>query len=435
MISLDKESFYMQLKYWLVLLIVPAFFLWSCTNKENISVPQLNNGENLGAVLVDTFNIESFTFLRDSVVTSGASTLLVGQVQNENFGVTTCNSYLQTAITGNNFLNLDDPQYDSMVLVLRPNYLFGNPDASIKIRIHRLKEGFDLTKNYFASDEMEYDKSPLAELVFSARDLEVGNLRVDLSDLGQSFYDDRNLEFFDDPIDFVEYFKGLALITESSEGSVVGFEVDPASSTTNTQTSGLFLHYRTTADSTADTTFYKFPISVNYQRFNQITHDRPQILSSLKEDNQVLPSQLTNDEIFLMSGTGIISRLKFPTYRNLRNLHRNLIVEQAILAIDGTVQNDEYYLPPEELFLFKVDSTDNLELYNGGDVGSGSRFNNSYSIDVTDYFADLLSNREEVSEFMIIPSQNGSTINQLKFGAYQQNDSPIKLFVYYIPID
>ncbi len=430
-----KRSNSMLLKSWLVRFIVPAFFLLSCTNKENISAPGIGSGDNLKAILVDTFNIESSTFLRDSVVTSSASALLVGKIQNENFGTTTCNAFLQTAITGDNFLNLDNPQFDSMVLVLRPNYIFGNPDASIKMGVHRLKEGFDLEKNYFASETMEYDKTPEAEVVFSARDLQEENLRINLNDLGQKFFNDRELEFFNDPLDFIEYFRGLALVTKSAEGSVVGFEVDPSSSTTSTLTSGIFLYYRTSSDSTADSTFYKFPISVNYQRFNQITHDRPAVLTGLKDNNQEISSELTNDEVFLLSGTGIISRFDFPTYINLRNLHRNIIVEEAILSINGSVEDQDYYEPPQELFLFKVDSNDNLELYDGGDIGSGGRFNNGYSIDVTSYFADLISGRESVTDVIMIPSQNGSSVNQLKFGAYKKEDSPIKLFVYYIPVN
>ncbi|MEQ9312472.1 MAG: DUF4270 family protein [Cytophagales bacterium] len=425
----------MLLKSWLVRLIVPAFFLWSCTNKENISAPDIGNGDNLKAILVDTFNIETSTFLRDSIVTSSASTLLVGKVENENFGTTTCNAFLQTAITGNNFLNIENPQFDSMILVLRPNYVFGNPDASIKMGVHRLKEGFDLNKSYLASESLEYDKDTLAEVIFSAQDIQDENLRINLSELGKKFFNDRELEFFDDPLDFIEYFKGLALITKTSEGSVIGFEVDPASSTTSTITSGIFLYYRTSVDSTADTTFYKFPISVNYQRFNQISHDRPPLLSDLKANNQKISSELTNDEVFLLAGTGIISRFDFPTFKNLRNLHRSIIVEQAILSIDANVDNDDYYSPPLELFLFKVDSNDNLDLYNGGEVGSGSRFNNTYSLDVTSYFGELISSRESVTDLIVIPSLNGSSVNQLKFGAYKDEGSPVKLIVYYIPIN
>lgn len=430
-----KQSNSMLLKSWLVRFIVPAFFLWSCTNKENIAVPGIGNGDNLKAVLVDTFDISTSTFLRDSIVTSSASSLLVGKVQNQTFGTTTCNAFLQTAITGNNFLNLSNPQFDSMVLVLRPNYIFGNPDASVKIGVHRLKEGFDLEKSYLASESLEYDKKPEAETVFSAQDLQSSNLRINLDDLGQRFFNERELEFFNDPLDFIEYFKGLALITQSSEGSVIGFEVDPTSSTTSTITSGIFLYYRTSADSTADTTFYKFPISVNYQRFNQIVHDRPPVLSNLKVNNQKISSELTNDEVFLLSGTGIISRFNFPTFKNLRNLHRNLIVEEAILTIDASVENEQYYSPPLELFLFKVDSADNLDLYEGGDIGSGGRFNNTYAINVTSYFGDLINERESITDMILIPSLNGSSINQLKFGAYKQEDSPVKLIVYYIPIN
>jgi hypothetical protein len=431
----DKSPVQILLKNWLVRAIVPAFFLFSCGNEDNISAPGIGSEDNLSAILVDTFTIQTSTILRDSVSTSSASSLLVGQVENAAFGRTTCNAFLQTSFTGNNFITAAEPVYDSMVLVLRPNYIFGNPEATIKMGVHRLKEGFDLEKTYFNDESLEYDRKPLAEATFSARDIQSENLRIDLSELGEEFFNDRDANFFDDPLDFVDYFKGLALVTQVSEGSIVGFEVDPASSTTSTVTSGIFLYYRTSTDSLADSTFYKFPISVNYRRFNQIIHDRPAVLSPLKQSDQKIESSQTNDETFIIAGTGITNLFEFPTYEKLGNLHENLIVERAIIQIDGQEEDIEYYLPPEELFLFKLDSANNLELYNNEDVGSGPGINGIYSIDVTSYFSDLISGRETVTNLVTIPSQNGSTVNQLKFGAYQKSDSPIKLLVYYIPIE
>ncbi len=407
----------------------------SCGEDNNISAPNIKNGDNLTALLVDTFEIETQTILRDSIVTSNASRLLVGKIENDIFGTTTCNAFFQTSITGDNFLDVDNPLFDSMILVLRPNYIFGNPDATIKMAVHRLKEGFDITKDYFANESLEYDKTPLATVTFSARDIQEENLRIDLRELGEDFFNDRQSNLLNNPENFVEYFKGLALVTQSSEGAVVGFEVDPATSASSIFTSGLFFYYRTRTDSLADTTFYKFPISVNYQRFNQIIHDRPAVLSNLKNYNQKLNSELTNDEVFLLAGTGIISNLKFPSFKNLNNLHENLIVEQALLFINADLPEDTYYEPPQELFLFKLDSNNNLELYQNQAVGSALRFNSLYSIDVTTYFSELISNRETITDFVLIPSLNGSSVNQLRFGSYKKEDSPIKLFVYYIPIN
>lgn len=435
MTSRDKSQFQIILNNWLVRVIVPAFFLFSCGNEDNISASGIGSEDNLRAFLVDTFTIQSSTILRDSVSTSSASNLLVGQVENNEFGRITCNSFLQTSFTGNNFITAANPVYDSMILVLRPNYVFGNPEATIKMGVHRLKEGFDLEKIYFNDESLEYDKKPLAEATFSARDIQTQNLRIDLSSLGQDFFNRRDEIFFDDPLDFVEYFKGLALVTQVSEGSIVGFEVDPASSTTSTATSGIFLYYRTSTDSLADSTFYKFPISVNYRRFNQVIHDRPAVLSPLKENDQKIAADQSNNETFILAGTGITSLFEFPTFNELASLHENLIVERAVLQIDGSQDGIDYYLPPQELFLFKLDSANNLELYNNGNIGSGIGINSTYLIDVTSYFSDLISGRESVTNLVTIPSQNGSTVNQLKFGAYRKNDSPIRLLVYYIPIE
>lgn len=434
-----KGSFLMSLSHWLVCLFIPAFFLFSCSQNDNIAAPNVGEGDNLRGRVADTFEIQAGTMLRDSLITDAASRLLVGRYDSEDFGEVTCNSFFQTSIVPSNFLTGTNPQFDSMVLVLRPEYLYGNPDALIKMGVHRLKEGFDLESDttLFSFQTKEFDKTPLAEVSFTAEDISAADLRIRLDTLGREFYDNRNTVKFETAQGFVDFFKGLALVTQVAEGSVIGFNVDPGISNEFANTSGLFIYYRTSEDDNADTTFYRMPISTSFNRFNQIIHNRPSQLKNLKTNNQVLDPVETNGEVFLMAGAGIASKISFPTFTDIKNNHENIIVEQATLLIDGS-SSETYYLPPDELFLFKLDSSNNIDFYSGGinlQVGSSARNIQSYSIDVTNYMSDLIFNKETITDFILLPSLNSSSINSLKFGAYNKGDSPIKLVVYYIPID
>src|ERR1700690_473387 len=104
-------------KYCLLFLILTTIIFSAC-NKPQIQFGQayVDNGY-ANIILVDTFSANLSTVFRDSVITSGSSTILVGNYKDPYFGNVTTKSFLELQPPPVTTL---DPKsaYDSLVLIL-----------------------------------------------------------------------------------------------------------------------------------------------------------------------------------------------------------------------------------------------------------------------------------------------------------------------------
>ncbi len=126
------------LKYFLQLLILPAFIFSAC-NKPQIQFGQAyvdNSYANI--ILVDTFSASLSTVFKDSIVTSGSATALVGHYSDNNFGSITSKSFFELQPPA---LTTLDPQsvYDSLALILIPNKsYYGDTTLPSQLAVYQL---------------------------------------------------------------------------------------------------------------------------------------------------------------------------------------------------------------------------------------------------------------------------------------------------------
>ena len=441
-----KPEHIKSIKNRLAVVLLPAIFLCACQGSgNNISSSTLQRGDDYEVVFTDTFTIQCSTFFRDSVNTSFPVNYLNGEFSNEAYGRVTCHNYFQAVLNNDNFSPGSDIMYDSMVLVLSPNYVYGAIDGQIRISIHRLKETLILDSTYYSFQEAEYEKQPLAEVAFNYLDLGGQSLRIPLNDLGEEFntkLKDADFEatFFTDNDAFVTYFQGFALITQLAENSVVGWSSENSQNTSET---GLYFYYHiinTTNPNEIDTLFddYKFGINQEAQGFNQMISERPSILTELRDPDLVLPSASTNNQSFIQAGSGVLPEIVIPDITELRSNANNLIVNRAELYIPSIENDIPYYEPPQTVFLFQADENQNIIPFSEttfGEIGVATRIGDDYLIDITGYFQLLLSGTIENTGYILLPTLNGSSVNQFIFNDQTFGTGSIQLLVYYIPIN
>ncbi len=438
-----KVSFISIQKLRLAGVFLSALVFYACQREEsNISSNTLTRDDELRVVFSDSFLIKSSTFYRDSINTTNPSNYLVGEFSNEAFGKVKCSSFFQAILRDDPFIP-GDVIYDSMVLFLDPFYFYGSPEGTIRLNISRLKEGFSRDTGYYVFDELEYNKEPLATVDFAFSDIQTRGLRVRLDSLGAEFLrnskrSDFAAEYLETTEKFVEYFKGFALTTEVSENTVVGFAPEDAF---NQSLTGLYFYYRVIFASNPPDTIsesYKFPININSIGFNRIESERAASIAQLKDEGILIPSEDAFNASYVHAGTGLLTQLDIRGADDFATLFDNVVINRAELVIPSTNADIEFYNPPATVFMFMSDSTQNIIPYGTefpGSIGTGIRVGNDFYVDITEYFQDLVVGGVERSSYLLIPSQNGSTVNQLIMNDQSDPEEPIKLLVYYIPLD
>lgn len=431
----------------LAAIVLPAIFLYSCQGRgDNISSSTLDRNDDYTVVFTDSFEISSSTFLRDSVNSSFPVNCLVGDFQNNAYGRVSCNSFFQVVLN-NLFAPGADANYDSMVLVLDAFYHYGAEDGIISMGVHRLKQTLSVDSTYYSFDNADYYKEPLATVTYTANDLRKKRLRIHLNELGLEFTDkvqndqDFSSTFFTADEQFVEYFKGLALITNFAENSVAGFS--PVIGSNSSQT-GLYYYYHfiDSSDSGQDPDTildsYRFGINQDGAGFNEIISERPMELSFLKEGDVLVPNETTMEQGYVQAGSGLLTYLEIPNIDDFQDQYENIIVNRAEIIITSIDNDIPYYDPPETLFMFRADSNQNILDWGAGafnEIGIAIKNENDYLIDITGYFQSLIEGRVEKSGYIFVPPVNASSVNQLIFNGPNASTTPMRLLVYYIPVN
>jgi hypothetical protein len=134
----------------------------------------------------------------------------------------------------------------------------------------------------------------------------------------------------------------------------------------------------------------------------------------LVKPGDVVPSTKTNNTTYVQSGSGIVTRIKFPTLMNLKGKN-NVAVNKAELILSG-VDGLELNNTLGQLSLIQVDGN-NKPLRNSyglayviSEGGSGiqtanySSSFNSYTFNVTTELQSILAGRKSNSGYLLTPS-------------------------------
>ncbi|NJO04053.1 MAG: hypothetical protein HC880_22390 [Bacteroidia bacterium] len=89
-----------------------------------------------------------------------------------------------------------------------------------------------------------------------------------------------------------------------------------------------------------DEFYYDLPIYNNTLQFNQITLNRQGTSLQALAFDEVLPSELSNQETYLMGGVGLAIKITFPTLDKLTELGPKVVFSHAELRLEpvrGTI--------------------------------------------------------------------------------------------------
>ncbi|QNK63666.1 DUF4270 family protein [Pedobacter sp. PAMC26386] len=343
-----------------------ALLLTSCKKGQNIG---LENQDELYVETVDTVKVKASTYLLDSLPTSNTGVILLGQTVDQNFGKLFASSYLQMippALKPNSIPK--GATFNSFTLVLKYNkYYSGDTLTQQNLSVHRLTADMVLRKipgpveneevplyatveTLYNTSTFKHEANSFGNLDLMVKPLSPDSVVIPLNEnLGKEFLDlmAKNDSRFTSEAEFLKYFKGIVFKTTRAN-AITGFQAAAVK---------MYVNYNyTNSEGFAKKDKVIFSTkSINYQ-FNHFDTDRSQTkLKALNHTNKELSSTLTNQQLFVQAGTGLVTKLQFPTLVHFLNETKK-VVNKVELLIETKPTYYSVFKAPPSLLLFIANS-------------------------------------------------------------------------------
>jgi hypothetical protein len=450
-----------RLTFLAILSSLMLFF--SCEDRGILNADRNFSRSNLQTVFSDTFSIVTSTTLFDSIPTSNANTLLIGDYVDPLMGRITASTYFQVGPTSV-FLPAADATYDSIGLVLSYNdYWYGDTTQLVNLNVFELSQPprprqtvpyrgedrvslFTVPSGFYNTSQSQFINTVIASKTVRFTPLR-DSIYIPLpSSFGKRWFDIAKADttqFFKDGNLFVtEFFKGLRIEGNSASGaSIAGFRAGRCK---------IRLFYKTLIRDVPEQVRFDFRIVNAALQFNNLTADRSGTPVATLSRRRTIPSSQTNGQTFMQSGVGIGTKIEFPSVKKFF-LDRKVILIDAILEV-YPVQSTYLgnYPPPRTLALFKTDNS-NVPYEpvppndRGGNVLTAIvaldkeySQETKYTFVLTNYIStELLNNNEFITPVMvsaIAPSIN-TELNRVAIGSrnHPLSKSKLKIFYSYVP--
>ncbi|GGH14242.1 DUF4270 family protein [Mucilaginibacter phyllosphaerae] len=346
-------------------LCIIGIILFGCSKQDNT----IHIGEDTsdGFSSLDTFKIDASTLLLDSLPTSGRGELMIGKLNDPDFGDIEASTCFPLSIPETSYpdlQNIKSSRYDSVTIRLAyTGSSYGDTTQTNTINVFQLSNELELidNKNYqqslvssgsalYNNSSVKYSPALLGTVSFKPRPKSPDSVVFRLNNsLGESLYTlIRNKdERINTNENFGKYFKGIALVAGTqAQNCVTNYKVGKTA---------LQLYYSEN-DSYGKRQSKKIEFNISGTdstlQFNKISADRSNtLLKDLSYNNRKLDYKQTENKCFVQAGTGIATRLQFPTL--LAFLNQSVVaVNYAELIIEVPKLKDSPFELPANLVLF-----------------------------------------------------------------------------------
>jgi hypothetical protein len=323
---------FMSLRPVLAILLAIVVFTPACKDPELIGLEVLPEGEGYPVAWVDTFTVTVSTIAEDSIITSGLTSYLIGEMNDPDFGISKSELFTQFRLPSTNVSFPNAPQIDSIVLNLAYAGSYGTVNKLSgfqRLGVYRLEDDINDTITYYSNVTHNYNTEPLAQIGFrpdlisnvvTNDDTIPPSLRIRLDPaFGQEILNSTSTTLADNAA-FVAAFKGLAIIPENNglapgQGAILYFNM--VSSVTRVE-----LYYTDTAPKSLF-----LPVDVSSATHTHFTHEYPSSITSILGNEEAGKNQL-----YMQAMAGLKVKVEIPHLNNLRNLG-TVAINRAELVI------------------------------------------------------------------------------------------------------
>ncbi|WP_433835302.1 DUF4270 family protein [Flavobacterium anhuiense] len=436
-----------------ILILLFALTLFSCgtdTDTGEFTVGSDYLALSNKVILIDTVTVEMSTINFDSLVTSNKSRILVGNYDDPIFGKVKSDSYFQ--LSGASYaLNSTSSDteavnyvFDSISMILKyDKYYYGDTTQVQTFDIHRLlqkvKPNTD-DSNFYNNSSLSYSAESLGKISFIPRPKQKDSINIKMDkEFGEALFQKIKKREITDFDSFTEYLKGLVLVPETSNSSnIIGFSAG---------TSKVRLYYsKYMADEDEVSYVLDFTIADKTKQFNSISLNKTgTLLQNLPISSSNLSSNLTNNQGYIQSGTGVACRIEFPNIKQFKNISTN-----------GAIVNAELFLKPvNNSYSEKYPLADSLSVYVGDNLNriSGTLVNSAgttvygllnkksdefnenvgYTIPVGAFLQkEMIKAADSRSSLILTLPGISKSVDRLILGNQKHANNKIQLKIYYI---
>lgn len=428
----------------LFFILVGTAFLVACDQGYDLNTFSIGDEfiqSETSIAIVDTYTVRMSTMLVDSITTSGKEVLLAGSYIDDEFGVISSKSYFRVGLPS--FISLtDQDRFDSLILVLkRKDLVYGDTLKQQTLNVYRLAEGIRLNSDdkLYNTSSFRYDESPVGSKTFTPI-LEKEFVRIRLSySFGLGLFEEMAANQFVLNDEFLDYLKGLVIVPETEDGAILAFKAgkDDVS---------MVLHTHKVDDEDTDISFKFKMINPQYQ-FNQISADRTGTqLQNLNDKFIDLPSGATGNKSFMQAGTGLMTRLEFPSLGTLLEGTQNYLLVKAELILKPVPFSYKKFPLPSSLVLYESNKYNQIVKEITGDNNSilpaklylDKVYNEDtyYIFNITDFITEELSDAFfDVDHALLVGLTNnsmGASLDRVIFDARSNTRFKPQLKLYYV---
>jgi len=411
------------------------FLIVSCKKKENsIGENTIDQNELMFSDGIDTFQLTTYSYVDDSIITDNAPFAVLGSYNDPVFGNFDAGFYTQFRLEKFN-LDLGDLStvvVDSFILSLEYIGQYGKAGVQ-NVEVYEITEDMFLDSTYLSDGVLLTDPLDLvfpgmnainfdenAMTVVGEDTLAQSQLRIPLStSKAKSIFIDAMSGggYFADNDAFLDYFKGLYVTTNNTmqlpgEGGVGYFNLnDPSSKMT--------IYYTQNGVQQE----YNFQINSSCADFNRVEVD------DVAGPNNILGDNTVGQNQFYAQAFGMRAAVEIP---GLSSIPRNSIIHKAILELPVEYQTGGLYDPGTDASIATNLEIGGTKLYGVNTIGDYSDFRKSFEIDIRSY-AQAIVNDEIVNTRLIIsPILHNTSAERIIFnGPSTTNKDKPKLYILY----
>lgn len=360
---------------------------------------------------LSTTEVSAYSLPEDSIRTDETAVNLLGSIMDPVFGSSVAGIYSQFKLSEVAHDFGETPILDSLIFqLLYANSSYGDTITPLTVHAYEMTEGIDFLEEYYSNTTIPVASTDYGKFQYIPRphdsvyiedDTLAPMLRINLSDassdLGYKFLH-ADTSVLKDSEAFIEFFKGLYLVTEpvNEGGSISYFNLLAG----NENSSKMILYYHNTypeeyPDSVGPPLSFDFIVNQFTPRFNKYEHDFTQAESEFKAQVIGGDTTLGLQKFYTQGIAGVKSIVRLPDLRKTNDLDI-VAINEAKLVFNG-FEEEPFNGAPSQLALVEIQEDGSyLPLI---DEAEGSYFfdgtynssTNSYTFRITRHIQSLIS--------------------------------------------
>jgi Domain of unknown function (DUF4270) len=422
------------------------FLTGSCTKTGNFTLGEDFVESQTKLQILDTFKVNMFTVLLDSVATSSQKIAYAGSYKDNIFGTVKCESYFDLAYQP--FDDIDTKAiFDSAAV--RFNYSkasYGDTTALMTLNLHRLTEvitplPYISEYSLFNTTSYEYEPDPIGTITFypTPKSLEDTTVNIHIDALGEEMFNlirDKDAKVTTSE-GFSDYLKGFILTQGNAEDkAIIGFKADGSHLLMK-----LYYHIDQGVPVNKE---ISITMGLANHQFNHVDYNpEGSPLFQIKQEGNVVFSNESDNKGFMEGLVGLVTVFRFPSIQDLFSSQRwNILKAELIL----TPANDTYdhFSLPKNLYIYNTDKLNSFgsALLNANrdqivatlNYDKELNENTAYTFDITGFLnnelSDLYFNYDH--GLMVTLNHDGDLRSSLDRLVIEGKKPAVKLRIYYL---